>query len=257
LLTRRWSAALLVLLTVVLAIATCLAPRIPQPQSYHHFADQRTWLGIGNFGDVVSNLAFLAAGVWGLFSLSRRPSTAEFIEPAERWPYVVLFCGLILTACGSAYYHLAPDNARLVWDRMPMTIVFMSLVAAIVTERIDLRAGLILLPILLLVGAGSVVQWHVSELRGAGDLRFYAAVQICAALVVILALFMKPRYTRTYDLAIVGAFYVAAKILELADRQVYSAGYIVSGHTLKHVAASGAGFWIIRMLQKRQRLALG
>jgi hypothetical protein len=68
LLTRRWSAALLVLLTVALAIAACLAPRIPQPQSYHQFADQRAWLGVRNFGDVGSNLAFLIAGIWGCLS---------------------------------------------------------------------------------------------------------------------------------------------------------------------------------------------
>jgi hypothetical protein len=252
LLSRHWSAALLVVFTAAVAVAAGFAPRIPQSQSYHHFADQRAWLGIANFGDVASNLAFLVAGVWGFSVLLRRPGTAVFLDSTERWPYVVLFCGLILTAGGSAYYHLAPDNARLMWDRLPMTIVFMSLVAAIIMERVDLGAGLVLLPILLLIGIASVVQWHISERRGAGDLRFYAAVQVFAVLVVLLSLFMKPRYTRTNDLPIVGAFYVAAKCFELVDRQIFSAGHIVSGHTLKHLAAAGAGFWIIRMLVNRK-----
>lgn len=66
----------------------------------------------------------------------------QFLDPRERWPYVLVFVGLVLTAFGSAYYHLAPDNARLVWDRLPMTIVFMPLVAALIAERVNLKLGL-------------------------------------------------------------------------------------------------------------------
>ena len=95
-----------------------------------------------------------------------------------------------------------------------MTIVFMSLVAAIIAERISLRAGLWLLPILLLIGLGSVLQWYLSELRGVGDLRFYAAVQAYSLLFLLLALLLPPRYTRGSDLAIVAGFYVLAKVLE-------------------------------------------
>lgn len=53
-----------------------------------------------------------------------------------------------------------------------MTIVFMSLVSAMIAERIAIRVGLWLLPVLLIIGLASVVQWYLSELRGAGDLRF-------------------------------------------------------------------------------------
>jgi len=117
------------------------------------------------------------------------------------------------------------------------------------------RVGLALLPILGLLGAASVIQWYFSEEHGAGDLRFYAAVQVYAVLVVLLALVMKSRYTRAFDLAIVAALYVAAKLFELADYQIFSVGHVVSGHTLKHLAAAAAGFWIIHMLQKRRPLA--
>jgi hypothetical protein len=250
--TPRWSVRVLVALTLIVTIAACLAPRVAQPASYHDFADHRAWLGIANFGDVASNAAFLVAGIWGLWIVLRKTPRVEFIELRERWPYVILFGGLILTACGSAYYHLAPDNARLVWDRLPMTVGFMSLIAAIIMERIDVKWGLYLLPILLAVGIGSVILWHLSEEQGRGDLRFYAAVQVYAVLVVLLSLVMQPRYTRAYDLAIVGAFYVAAKILETEDQRIFSFSHLVSGHTLKHLAAAGAGFWILRMLVKRK-----
>jgi hypothetical protein len=242
-------------LAVVLGITALLAPRADLPPSYHHFADQRIWLGIPHFADVASNIAFLVAGLWGLAFLSRKSSLAQFVDSRERWPYVFVFAGLALTAFGSAYYHLAPDNARLVWDRLPMTIVFMPLVAALMAERVNIRLGLWLLPVLIAMGVGSVIQWHFSEQRGAGDLRFYAAVQVYALLALLAALWLPPRYTRGSDLLVVASFYVLAKVLEAADRQIFSFGRILSGHTLKHLAAAAAGIWVLRMLRKRRPIS--
>ena len=239
-------------LAAAVGIAALFVPRTPQPLSYHHFADRRSWFGVPNFGDVASNILFLVAGFWGLAFLSRKSSQERFIDARERWPYVFIFVGLLLTACGSAYYHLAPDNARLVWDRLPMTIVFMPLVVAMIAERVNVKLGLWLLPVLIAVGIGSVLQWHLSEQQGAGDLRFYAAVQLYALLALLAALLLPPRYTRGSDLLVVAGLYVLAKILETVDRQIFSLGHIVSGHTLKHLAAGAAGYWILRMLQTRQ-----
>jgi hypothetical protein len=203
-------------------------------------------------GDVASNLVFAIAGLWGLLWLGRKPRRETFVDPRERWPYYVLFFGMLLTAFGSSYYHVAPDDARLVWDRLPMTMVFMSLVAAVIAERISVSAGLWLLPVLTAVGIASVLVWRVSVLHGAGDLRFYSAVQVYAALILPLALLLPPRYTRGSDLAVVFLLYVLAKITELADHRIFSFGHTVSGHTVKHVAAGVAGYWILRMLQRRQ-----
>jgi hypothetical protein len=253
--SQRTSTILLLLLTVVVAVVFTLLPRFAQPQSYHLFADQRSFLGIPNFGDVVSNVPFGVIGICGLLFLlpaSRNQLKRPFLDTRERWPYVLVFIGLLLTAFGSSYYHWSPDNARLVWDRLPMTIAFMALVAAIIAERISLRAGLRLLPLLLLVGMGSVLEWYASEARGAGDLRFYAAVQTYSVLVVLLALVFPKPYTRTSDWAVVVGFYALAKALESLDKPIFAAGHMVSGHTLKHLAAAAGGYWILRMLQKRQ-----
>lgn len=250
--SKKASLILLLLLTVVVAVAFSLLPRIPQPQSYHVFADQRSFLGIPNFGDVVSNVPFAVVGIWGLLWLFSANSNRHFLDSRERWPYVLVFIGLLLTAFGSSYYHLSPNNARLVWDRLPMTIAFMAMVAAIIAERISIRAGLWLLPLLLLVGMGSVLQWYSSEASGAGDLRFYAAVQTYSALVLLLSLTFPKRYTRASDLVVVVGFYALAKALETFDKPIFAAEHIVSGHTLKHLAAAAAGYWILRMLQKRR-----
>src|SRR6516164_6118656 len=242
---------LLIGVAVVLGIIACFLPAIPQPLSYHNFADHRGWLGIPNFGDVVSNVPFAVVGIWGLIFLFARES-AEFADSRERWLFVVMFAGLILTALGSGYYHLAPDNARLVWDRIPINIVFMALLAAVIAERVSVGAGLALFPLLELVGVGSVLYWHASELHGHGDLRFYAAVQVYAILILLLALLLPAKYTRGFDFAIVVGLYALAKVFEDADRKIFALGHMVSGHTLKHLAAAAAGFWILRMLEKRE-----
>lgn len=249
----RFKAPVLLLApAVVIAIFAVLLPPIPQPQSYHQFADQRAWLGIPNFGDVVSNLPFAIVGIWGLTFLLQPSPQNRFADPRERWLYVLMFAGLLLTAFGSAYYHLAPSNGRLVWDRLPIMIVFMALVDAVIAERVGVKAGFWLLPALLAIGVGSVLQWRASELHAHGDLRFYAAVQVYAIVVLLLALLLPPKFTRGSDFAVVVGLYVLAKILETADRQIFAVGHVVSGHTLKHLAAATASYWILRMLQKRE-----
>jgi hypothetical protein len=253
---------------MVVATVCVFLPRIPQPQSYHSFADQRSLLGIPNFGDVASNLPFAVIGLLGIVFLLRSGSDAasgHFLDSRERWPYLVAFVGLLLTAFGSSYYHLHPNNARLVWDRLPMTVVFMSMVAAVIAERVQLRAGLLLLPLFLIAGIASVLQWYASELHGLGDLRFYAAVQAYSALVLLIVLLFPARYSRGSDLAIIVGFYALAKVLELLDKPIFfHTGHLVSGHTLKHLAAAAAGYWLLRMLQTRRpignsatRVALG
>ena len=123
-------------ITVVTIMGLVLVGPIPQDERYHGFADQRSMLGIPNFLNVASNVPFLLTGLAGLgFVLGYAlPSTGSFINRFERLPYVSFFLGITLTCFGSAYYHLAPTSDRLVWDRMPMSIAFMSLLAATIAE---------------------------------------------------------------------------------------------------------------------------
>lgn len=255
-LPKRSGVWLFLVLAIVVGAAALFAPRFDLPPSYHHFADQRSWLGVPNFGEVASNILFLLSGLCGLTFLARKTSFRQFLDQHECWPYLFVFLGLILTAFGSAYYHLAPDDTRLVWDRLPMTIVFMPLVSVMIAERVNVKLGLWLLPVLTAVGIGSVMLWRSTVLHGVGDLRFYAAVQIYAVLALFTALLLPPRYTRSSDILVVAALYALAKICETADRQIFSLGHIVSGHTLKHLAAGLAGFWILRMLQRRQPIPI-
>ena len=160
---RLWVVAILTLAAVVVVY---LLPPISQPISYHRFADQRRVLHIPNFWNVVTNLPFLFVGLYGL-SLTRYSKDYSGIKLI----YCLLFFGVLLTGVGSAYYHWHPDNDTLVWDRIPMTIVFMAFLSACLYEFISPSIGFILLFPLVLVGIFSVWWWHHSELIGQGDLR--------------------------------------------------------------------------------------
>ena len=241
----------LILTTVVVlaVVATFLVPAVSQTTAYHHMADERTFAGIPNALNVVSNLPFAVVGLMGLALL--RTGSHGFSDPRDRWPYAVLFGGVLLTAVGSSYYHLAPDNARLVWDRLPMTAGFMGLLAAMISERIDRRLGRALLAPLVIAGVGSVVYWHWTELQGVGDLRPYGLVQFGSLAIVALILVLYPAPGTRY---IVGGLvvYMLSKIFELADGQIFAMGHIVSGHTLKHLVAAVGVWCLVLMVKARQ-----
>lgn len=252
-----YSSRIAILLAVAVVAAVwlfSLAP-IPTNPAFHCFADQRPFLGVPHFLNVVSNLPFLLVGAAGIGFLcstaGRRGSLGG--EPTIWTAYCCFFAGVGLTAFGSTYYHLDPGNARLLWDRLPMTVAFMGMFAAMIGERISTRAAAILLVPLLAAGVWSVLYWNETEQLGHGDLRPYYFVQFfsLAAIPLILALF-PAKYTRTGDLLLALGWYALAKFLENPlDDRVFRLGHAVSGHTLKHLAAAMGAYQILRMLRLR------
>jgi hypothetical protein len=220
-------------LVVIAVVIAFVIPPIRQPAVYHRFADARAFLGIPNAQNVLSNQPFLLVGLLGL-----RAARAGKLP----WTNVVLCLAVVLVGVGSAYYHLGPSDARLVWDRLPMAIVFMAVLAMVISRWISASAGTRLFVPLVLLGIGSVILWQRT-----GDLRAYLLVQFFPLLLVplILVLFSGPRADRR-ALAMGTGLYIVAKLLELGDRPVFSLEQIVSGHTLKHVVAAIAIYQVTR-----------
>jgi hypothetical protein len=241
-------------LAVLAGTGAFLIPPIPQDPAYHRLADARSWLGIPNALNVLSNAGFVLVGALGLGFLRDRGATARaFREPGERWPYTVFFAGLLLTGLGSAYYHWTPGNSRLAWDRLPLAITLTGLLDAVIAERVGVRAALRLLAPLVALAALSVGYWALTEQRGVGDLRPYALVQFYPLVAVPLMIWLlPPRYTGSAGLLAAAGIYALAKLPELADAWILSTTRVVSGHTLKHVLAAVAGYSVLRMLRDRQ-----
>lgn len=232
---------------------------IPQSQAYFDFADQRSLAGVPNFIDVVSNLPFLLVGVAGLYAIAS--GRAKGYLPSLRNAYLAFFAGAALIAPSSAYFHWRPNNWTLFWDRAPMTIAFMAFVVIVVGEHIGWRfarpgrpnfAARLLWP---LIGFGllSVVYWIYTESRGAGDLRLYVIAQFAPMLLIPFILLWAPSVfgSSRYYWGVLG-FYALAKVLEEADRPVYEwTGHLISGHSLKHVAAAAAIGCVLLAIIKR------
>lgn len=250
---RAW---LLIALTAGFVLAAIFVPAMPQPLSYHAFADCRAFWAVPNFFNVISNLPFLVGGALGLRLIWT--GSARFSDSREQLPYLVFFLGALLTCFGSAYYHAAPDNPRLVWDRLPMTLGFAGLVAATVAERVDLKLGLRSLWPLLLLGVITVLYWYATERMGAGNLIPYGAYQAWSIAIIVVMLVAWParRYSHGGLLAWAAVWYGLAKIFETYDLAVYRMlGGTLSGHTIKHVLAAFAVFAIVRQLRVRAALS--
>jgi len=241
---RIFVATTAILLTIV------LLPPLPDPKIFLRLVDTRAFFGIPNFLNVVSNIPFLLVGLWGLVFLARAAKAGTtFEDTRERWPYLVCFLAVSLTCFGSIYYHLAIDPAGLFWDRLPMAAGFMALLAAVIVERIDTRAGLCLLVPLVFLGIASVLYWRWGLFDAAGNVLPYALVQYgSVAAILLICATRRSRYTRGADIVSAIAIYGLAKIAEVLDAPVYALGGIVSGHTLKHLLAALAVYWVLRML---------
>ncbi len=241
----------LIVLSAILIIAVFFIDPVPQDPSYHAFADTRSLLGVPNFWNVMSNIPFLLVGGAGVYY--SRSKNRPGMMPDLHFAYLVLFTGIFLTGFGSAYYHYAPSNETLVWDRLPMTLGFMGLVTIIIGEHISLPAAKRMLIPLLIAGVGSVFYWNVTEARGAGDLRPYAIVQFLPMLLIPIILLM---YRSVYDkvdfLWFVIVLYALSKLFEYFDFAVYEMGQLISGHSLKHIVAAIAPLVLLYGLENRR-----
>ena len=216
---------------------------IAQLTDYHKFADTTARFGIPCFGDVVSNIGFALVALWGWFAGAVSSSERR----GESFGYQLFLIGIFLTAFGSAWYHLAPDDARLVWDRLPISLACAGLLSGVWGDTHRRSDGLVTLGLLGVFAVAGVAWWSIT-----GDLRPYLALQVATLVLVPLWQWLSgsPRADRAaFGLAMI--FYVLAKLAEMYDHQigVFLGGF--TGHTLKHLLATAAAAVIVYRLIKR------
>ncbi|KMT66007.1 ceramidase domain-containing protein [Catenovulum maritimum] len=224
-------------LLVSLATFSLITP-IAQDLSYHTFADQTHFCNLTNGMNVLSNVPYFIIGAIGLIKLFSAPKSSRNTLKMS------LAISLILVALGSGYYHLAPSNATLLWDRLAMSTCFAALLTLVCYELNSANNTANLNPIasvwklglaLLVACLGSVLYWYWSELNNLGDLRAYALIQFGGILFIIISLFRLSGNTqRAFFILIIG--YILAKICEHFDQQIYDVlNQTISGHSLKHI----------------------
>ncbi len=238
---RSWFSFAPVMVLSLLVLAMWMHGAIAQPEHYHEFADGRAFWGIFNAMDVLSNAGFLLVGAWAMLALSSAMRMQGL--DAVRLAYFLFAASIFATAFASSYYHLAPDNARLFWDRLPIALACASLLAAVRldTVRSKWRASCELALWML------AAWWSVWWWQSTADLRPYLALQVMAIALIPLWQYVngaRPSQRSAFAWAI--ALYVVAKICELTDATIMSHLVWVSGHSLKHVLSAIAAWILLR-----------
>lgn len=243
---RRTANIILAAISLVSLIVVFSFPRISQNPSYHLFADKRRMLAVPNFWNVITNLPFVLIGAMGFFRLVKAQR-----NDASSLSRITLFIGIAGIGFGSAWYHYHPTNVSLVWDRLPMTITFMSYLAIIVEQYVDKALGKRMVIPALIIGIFSVWYWHITEQQGMGDLRLYAWVQFYPMLCIPLIIFLYPASSKVrLGIGSVILVYALAKYAEANDREILNAIGVISGHSLKHIFASISVFLILLTLDR-------
>ncbi|KAL6344687.1 hypothetical protein AAG906_002593 [Vitis piasezkii] len=226
--TRMWVAVCLCWLCLMFA-----TPKIPHSPKHHLFADMRNFLGVPNTLNVITNYPFLVLGVLG-FVLCLSGNFFVISSRAEVWGWALYYAGTTSVAFGSSYYHLKPDDNRVIWDKLPIMIAYSSLFASFIMERVGEMIGLTCLFTLNLVALVGVA----CE-RAFNDLRLCMMFQLIPGIAIPAMTFMfTPKYTHSrYWLCATGV-YLLAKFESVADNKVYRATwYLISGHSLEHLCS--------------------
>lgn len=238
------------IMTGLLLAAAVIHGPIAQLPHYHQFADQAPRFGIPHFADVLSNFGFLVVALWGWFALQ---PLREHPALADGWPgYRLFLIGLLLTAFGSAWYHLAPGDDRLVWDRIPIALACGGLLAGVWGDAHRRSSGEVAAA-LAVFAVASVAWWRFTGIVGEGDLRPYLALQVLPFLLV--PIWQTAYGARKSDRWFFGAallIYAIAKWAETNDHEI-GAVLGVTGHTLKHLLATLSSALIVAGLRCRMR----
>ncbi|MDR2709974.1 MAG: hypothetical protein LBB65_01325 [Burkholderiales bacterium] len=250
--TSGWLLWVPPLLVGAMIVAFYFYGSISQPLGYHHFADQRMIGGVPHGADVWSNIGFALVGLWGFIRLFPKRHQPQL---RQGWPgYALFLLALIGTAAGSGFYHWAPDNFHLIWDRLPIALACAGLLAAVRCETRRTGEGWAAAAALGIIAIASVAWWYISGALGQDDLRPYILLQ-CLPLVLIplwQSAYRVPMADRKAFLLAIGC-YVLAKLAELGDGALFNSLQFISGHTLKHLFATLAAAVIVWRLTERVR----
>lgn len=214
----------------------------PQDLGYHNFADTTEIFSIPNFHNVVTNLIFIIVSIIGLKIYKK--------QQKHNSSWLSFLISVLIVAPGSAYYHLTPNNETLFWDRLPMTIGFISLTCFAMFEVHKVNKQIIPLFISQLIGLSALFYWVVND-----DLRFYLWVQgVPVILLAYIAFIISTPSLRPKPVLMAVILYIAAKLTESHDHEIYEIlGY--SGHSIKHLLAGFAVFFLIQSVTSSKKRA--
>lgn len=213
---------------------------------YHEFVDVRNLFKVNNFFDTVSNVGFLIVGIIFIKEIS--------IKSNKDINLMMVAVGSILVFFGSSYYHLLPDDSRLFWDRLPISMVFSGILSYSLhaNNLINKQWEKIFNVYYFLFSIGSVVFWNIGVLNNQNWLGPYVFIQFGGMLTLIYIILTGKNKEFNKKIIAVLAWYVLAKLCEHLDGFIYEiTENLISGHTLKHIFSAVALYiWFPKEVEK-------
>ena len=154
----------------------------------------------------------------------------------------LLILHISLLAITSGYYHLNPSDKTVFWDIMSIATGSMIVLLIIINTTTEYNL------LLYIFSVFSIIYW-----KKTGDLRLYLLIYIGVPLYIIA------KYYKNNNLQIYLFIMIFCNILvwltEFNDHYIYKiTNNLVSGHTLKHIFAGIGIFYVIKILQKDNKL---
>ena len=198
--------------------------KITLPHKYHNFADKRSFIGIPNIINIISNIAILIPAIY-LFLQDRKKDESK-----------ILIFHVILLSLSSMYYHYNPSDKTLFYDIL--MIATTSMIVLILISDTDHKL------LLYIYGIISILYWKYT-----GDLRLYLLILIGVPIYIIYK-YIKNDKLRKY-IYIITIINILLRISEHNDNLIYKlSNNKISGHSLKHILG-GIGIWYIIILLKK------
>ena len=240
-------------ITTIAIVALFFVKRIAQDVTYHAFADGRFFALIPNAMNVLSNGLMFIVGCIGIYNIYTNKLRLGFSQAN-----LLFFVAIVCTSIGSAYYHYNPNNNSLVWDRLPMTIAFMSFFTIVIFQFISKQVALKLLLPSVLIGISSILYWQITRRLGFEDLRFYVLVQFLPLILIVIITVLYPDNVFKRTTWLILGCYIIAKLCEQFDTPIFKL-IAFSGHSLKHLFAGIAPLIYLYYLrnEKKQKIMLG
>jgi hypothetical protein len=239
---RRCALVMLASLTLSVTMGLVAWGPIVLSEATHRYADERVWLGLTSGANVWVNMVMFVAATWGWHATRNSRWAVQL-----RTPWQLFHVCVMTSAVFAGLYHAQPGNALFVLTHISAASGFVMLTLGMLAERVHARFGSRLVCGLVLAGTaltgGAMLLGH--SLGGVLDMRPLLLLEIIPVLVIPAgALSLAGRFTQASDWVVVLTFYAISKLLEANDASVLNATGWISGHTLMHVALTGAVAWM-------------
>jgi hypothetical protein len=249
----------LLIILAFLAVITLLVviPYFLFPSSLftrHSYTDQRSLCGLNNAFNVLSNLVLIAAGCYWLNWIFRTKNISLKCRKGlyETRLYATFFAAVILAGIQSAWYHLFQSQLGLLGTYLLSNIVMLSLLSAIIAERVNLRIGLHSCIPFIFISMLISFYWYIYQTDNQLSHLWYFLTYLIPSLSIMTIIVARPKYGGIKHITFAFCNTFIALGVSCLDEAIYTlTRHMISGQSLHNIYLGIAAIYIGCYLEQR------